>query len=127
MTTSEEFDALEARRNAVLDQMRSIRSMRRGTVNEQFLKVPQKGSPEPALRGPYYVFSRSEAGKTKSCRLSSPEELELARKDIAEYHRFVALCREFEQLTERFGELQRGESLWAKKKRRRSRSSRIRK
>ncbi len=123
MTKTEELDALEARRNAVLDQMRSIRSMRRGTVNKQFLKVPQKGSPVPALRGPYYVFSRSEGGKTKSCRLSSAEDLEQTRKDVAEYHRFGALCREFEQLTERYGELRRGDTLWPKKKRRRSRSS----
>ena len=43
---------LEAQRNAILAEMGSIRAMRRGTINEQFLKVPQKGRKEPARRGP---------------------------------------------------------------------------
>ena len=43
---------LEQRRQALLRQMGAIRSMRRGTINEQFLKVPHKGRPEPGLCGP---------------------------------------------------------------------------
>jgi hypothetical protein len=99
---------LEQRRERILEQLREIRSMHRGTVNQQYLKVPQKGRGEPALRGPYYVLSRAEGGKTVSRRLTSPQQVEQARADIAAHRRFVGLCREYEQLTERLGQVERG-------------------
>jgi hypothetical protein len=48
---------LENRREEIIKQMRQIRYMRRGTINEQYLKVPQKGA-EPELRGPHIMFYR---------------------------------------------------------------------
>lgn len=119
---------LEARRNAILEQMRSIRSMRRGSISQQFLKVRHRGVAEAVSRGPYYVFSRREKNKTSSQRLSSAAKIAQARQDIAAHQRFVALCREFETLTERLGELERESSgLEGEKKRRRWSSSKSRK
>jgi len=122
---------LEAKRDRILDEMRAIRSMRRGTLTEQYLRVPHKGKKEPALRGPYYVFSRKEKKKTVGYRLTTPEDLEAARRDVAAHKRFVKLCREFEELTERLGALDRqakdrDESV-GEKKRRSSPSSKTRK
>ena len=57
-------DEVESRRDAVLEEMRSIRTMTRGTINEQFLKVRHKGIKEAVPLGPYYVFSRYEPEKT---------------------------------------------------------------
>ncbi len=125
MQTAQE---LEARRDAILGEMRSIRSMRRGTINEQHFKVRLKGRKEMVLQGPYYVLSRREGEKTVSKRLRSPAELERARKDVAEYKRFMGLCQEFERLTARLGELERGaQDLEQEKKGFKSRSSKMQK
>ena len=119
---------LVARREAILEQMRAIRSMRRGTINEQYLKVSHQGAKTPVLRGPYYVLSRREGEKTVSQRLTSSAALEQAKSDVAAHKRFLVLCREFERLTERLGQLERqAPDLEREKKRRSSPSSKTRK
>ena len=103
----DEIKEIEMRRDAVLKQMRAIRSLRRGTIAEQYLKVMHKGKKEPVERGPYYVFARWNGHKTVSKRLTSVGALESARSDVAAHKEFMELCKEFEQLTERLGELER--------------------
>lgn len=116
---------LQSRRESILEEMRSIRSLRRGNISEQFLKVRHQGLREPVLRGPYYVFMRREGKKIISQRVPSGPELEQARRDIESHKRFVALCREFEVLTERLGEIERGlPALGQKKKQRKLPSNR---
>ena len=100
---------IEEKRGIILNEMRAIRSMKRGTINEQYFKMPSKGRNEPILRGPYYVISRREGGKTVSERLNSPEILKQAQDDVAAYKRFVDLCKEYEILTEKLGQLERGD------------------
>ena len=115
---------LEARRNAILEEMRSIRSMRRGTINEQYFRAPVKGTGKTKPQGPYYVVSRREGERTVSQRLR-PVELEQAKRDIAAHKRFLVLCREFEQVTTRLTEREREEPAEEpEKKRRRSPSNR---
>lgn len=67
---------LESRRNAILEEMRSIRFRRRGTVNGQYFKTLLKGRKGMVHQGPYYVLSRREGEKTVSKRLRSVAELE---------------------------------------------------
>ena len=117
---------LEARRNAVLEEMRSIRSMRRGTINEQYFKTRLKGKKGIVHQGPYYILSKREAEKTVSKRLRSVAELQQAQKDVAEYKRFLGLCQEFERLTAHLGALEKGEQgLEQEKKRFRLSSSKM--
>ena len=119
---------LEAQRNAILEEMRSIRSMRRGTINEQHFKIRLKGRKGIVFQGPYYVLSRREGEKTVSKRLRSPVEMEQARRDVAEHKRFMGLCQQFERLTARLGELERGQQdLEQEKKGFRSPSSKMEK
>ncbi len=114
---------LETRRDGILEEMRSIRSMRRGTINEQYFKTRLKGKKAMVHQGPYYVLSKREGKKTVSRRLRVAE-VEQAQRDVAEYKRFLGLCQEFERLTARLGELERSEpGLEQEKKRFRSPSS----
>jgi len=97
--------------------------MRRGTINEQYFKTRLKGRKGIVQQGPYYVLSKREGEKTISRRLRVAE-LEQAQRDVGEYKRFLGLCQEFERLTARLGELERGEEgLEREKKRFRSPSS----
>ena len=43
-----------------------------------------------------------------SRRLKTPEEVQGAREDVARHQRFVQLCKQLEELTQRLGELERG-------------------
>jgi hypothetical protein len=103
MNTTEE---IEARRNAILDEIRSIRSMKQGSVTEQYLKVKHKGKSEPVLRGPYFVFTKKRDKKTVGYRLKEENEIEQAKHDVSNHKRFMELCREYGRLTERLGELE---------------------
>jgi hypothetical protein len=118
---------LMRRQNEIIEEMRAIRSLRRGSVTEQFLQVRRKGQKEPSLCGPYWVFTRKEKGKTVSQRLSR-EEAEKIRKDVEGFHRFQELCRAYVDVTEELG-VQDAEvpSVEQKKKQRKSRSKRTRK
>ena len=115
------FQELEARRLVLLEEFRSFRSMRRGTINEQFFDVRLKGQSKTVRRGPYYVLSRREGDKTVSRRLTTPEALAQARKDTEAHKRFHALCREFEEVIEKLGALD--DSTGQEKKRSKSGSS----
>jgi len=111
---------IEEAREAILEEMRSIRSMKKGSVTEQFLKVKHKGKKEPVLRGPYFVFTRKEGKKTVGYRLRTAAEQEAVRADVDAHKRFVALCRQFEDLTEKLDELEHDESSIRQEKKRRS-------
>ena len=116
------IEEIDARREAIATEMRSIRSMRRGTINEQFLNVGrEKGKKRRVKLGPYYVLSRREGGRTISWRLSRGQELEQAQRDVEQHKKFVGLCREFEELTELLGDMERqGAQSGQEKKRRKS-------
>ncbi len=119
---------IERRRQTILKEMDGIRSMERASLKEQMLPIKHKGEQEPVLRGPYYVLARWVAGKTRSRRVGR-EELEQVKRDVANHKRFMGLCKEFEELTERLGQLERqaAASQEGIKKKPKSRSKRTRK
>ena len=102
----ETVQTLERQREQVLKAMAELRSMETGSLSSQMLKVPHKGKKTPALRGPYYVLSRWENGKSRSRRVKK-EELAQVQCDVVNYQRFMELCEQFVDLTRRLGALER--------------------
>jgi len=115
--------AIEAKRQGILVHMAQIRSMRPGSVSEQFVSKKSQGQKEATRLGPYYVWCRYTGERYVSQRLRSPEAVAQAYQDVANHKRFLALCKEFEELTEQLGELERRQaaSEEAEKKGRKSR------
>ena len=116
---------IEQRRTRILEEMADIRSMERATLSKQMLRVKHKGKKDPVLRGPYFVLARWENGKTRSRRVRG-EELQRLQQEVANHERFMTLCEDFMELTQRLGELEREDASEheALKKGLKSRSSR---
>jgi hypothetical protein len=74
---------LQASRIAILDEIRSLGPMRRSTINEQFFPVQRLGQKQKSLRRPHYVLSRREGHKIVSRRLTSREDLDRPRAEVA--------------------------------------------
>jgi len=128
MNTTDSLQAIDERRKELVAQLLEMRSLVRGALSEQYLKVPQKDREEPALRGPYYVLSRSVKGRTRSNRVKQ-KEAERVRQDVSNYKRFEAVCAELAALTEQLGDLEReaSASKEALKKGLKSRSNKVKK
>lgn len=91
---------LEQRRQEILGKMSAIRTMRRGSVSEQFLAVSHKGQAEPVRRGPYYLWQYWEHGVPKRQRLHGGPEVEAARKEVAAHKEFEHLCEQYVLIAE---------------------------
>lgn len=119
--------SVQSRRQEIAKELLAMRSMRRGNINEQYVKGKRAG--KTVTRGPYPVLCWREGKKVLSERLGTDEELEQARQDVANHKRFKDLCKEFEALTQRLGELERQDAPTeeAVKKGLKSRSSKVRK
>ena len=100
----DQFCNLDQVRQKILRDMGDIQKMRRGTVNEQFLKVQQKDG-SSVLRGPYFLYSRTEKGKSISQRIQPEEvvryqeETEHCRKFKNLANKYVLVCEELADLT----------------------------
>ncbi len=117
-----EIELIEIRREQLLEKIRKIRVMRKGSVTEQYFKTKKKGQKKPALNGPYWLYTHKEKGKTMGRRLSQTEA-ERFQAEVDAFHRFRMLCDEYAQLTERLGDLERESSPEFKEKKRRKQPS----
>jgi hypothetical protein len=115
-------DMMETRRREIVEEMAAITRMRRGTVNEQYFEVPQKDG-SVVLRGPYFLYSRTEKGKSFSQRVG-PEEVERYREDTGNCRRFKELSNRYVMVCEELAELNR--DTLKKKRPRQSRSGNTR-
>jgi hypothetical protein len=103
----ESKDMLEDRRQELLRELGQIRTLRKGSLSEQWFASVQNGKKTKRMRGPYFVWSRKERNKTVSERICGEEGVARARLDEAHYKRFRELCRDYEAVAQELGALER--------------------
>lgn len=91
------LDHLLQQREAVLQQMKAIDRLRRGSFSTQFFKARPTGDAGP--RGPYYVLQGFFHGKKFSERVP-PDQAAQVQRDVDNYRRFQSLAEEFVTLSD---------------------------
>lgn len=114
MNTPLTLGTIKRRRKEILAQMDQIRSLYRGTLNTLYKEQIKQGKPTGNQYGPYYVLSRNVHGKTKSRNVPA-RELDVVREGLEQHALFSKLCDEYEELTQRLGELERDEETAAER------------
>jgi len=102
--------ALEEERLDLLGQLGGIRTLRKGSLNEQWFPVIKGGKKTQELRGPYYIWTSKKNNKTVSERICGEQELNRARQDEENYKRFRDVCRQLESVGQELGHLERSQS-----------------
>lgn len=90
---------IERRQNALLDQMRTLRVMRRGTLSPQHYPQRRARKQGSGAAGPYYVWQGFQRGKHFSKRVSA-KEAEQVKREIETRRQFEELCEEYVRLGE---------------------------
>ena len=107
MTTSAHPENLEARRDALLQELVSIGDFRPGALVSQYRKCGKPtchcARPDSAGHGPYWLITRSTGGKKRS-RAVPKAALERVREQLEAYQRLRGLWRELLDISERLCE-----------------------
>ena len=97
-------DALEAKRQKLLEQIVHIGDMRQGSITEVYRPCGkpncQCANDPNAAHGPYYEWSRRENGRTV-CTMISPNQARRMQHAIANYRRLQALLQHWDQRSRR--------------------------
>lgn len=99
------FSQLEERRDLILQQMKAIDRLRRGSLSRQFFKKP--GSASQAQQGPYYVLQSYIQGQKFSERIPADQAPQIEPL-VANYKRFEKLAQEFVSVTDQLTRLSQG-------------------
>lgn len=93
---------LEERRDQILQQMKAIDRLRRGSLSRQFFKKRRFHS--QARQGPYYVLQGYVQGRKFSERVPADQARQLEAL-VANYKRFQQLAEEFVTVTDQMTRL----------------------
>jgi hypothetical protein len=100
----ESIETLEARREKLYQQLQAVGDFRRGIISVNYRKC---GKPNCACarsdhpgHGPQYLWNATLEGKHRAQNLHLGPELEKVGKEVENYRRFVALCRELVEVNE---------------------------
>ncbi len=95
---------LEYQRQQLLRQLSALRELRRGSLTEQFLMVKRTDGSR-VKRGPYPLFTRKEAKKTVSVRLSDPALVPVYRQQIQTMREFETVINQLVRVGEQLSDL----------------------
>jgi len=93
---------LEERREQILQQIKAIDRLRRGSLSRQFFKKNRSHSKAP--QGPYYVLQGYVQGQKFSQRVPAQQAAQL-QPLVANYKRFQELAEEFVRVTDQITRL----------------------
>jgi hypothetical protein len=109
------LESLVRQWNDVLAQIAALGPMRPGSVCSQKVKYRAQDGTEKS-NGPYPILTFKEKGnKTRTIRLQSSEEAEIAEKQIASFREFRELTRELIGIGREMADLEMSEKSDAKK------------
>lgn len=97
------IQALRAQRDAVVDRMRQIDHLRRGSLSRQFFKTRRGG--KTVQSGPYFVLQCFFNGQKCSQRIASSQAQEV-EKHVENFRSFNALAQEFVTLSDQITQLE---------------------
>ena len=89
--------ALRAQRDAVLERMKPIDHLRRGSLSRQFLKTRRDG--KTVASGPYFVLQCFFKGKKCSERIPAPQAQHV-EQHVENHRLFHGLAEEFVTLSD---------------------------
>lgn len=115
------LNELKQQRDEVLKELAGLDEMRRGSVVEQFVESTRQDG-TTVRRGPYFLYSYKEQGKTVSQRLKDAGEADLYRRQIQSFRRFQELTSQLRKLGEQISDLAVGQQEVKKTSKRKSRS-----
>lgn len=94
---SKNLNQLHLQRDQILDQIRALDQMRRGSLSRQFFSSPK--SDPSSKQGPYFVLQAYFQGKKVSQRISSAQAAEV-QTQVDNYKLFQELADQFVTVTE---------------------------
>ena len=95
--------SLRSQRDAVLERMKLIDHLRRGSLSRQFFKSRRAGKVVEA--GPYFVLQCSFKGKKCSERIGTTDA-EQVQQHVENFRRFNGLAEEFITLSDQITQLE---------------------
>lgn len=100
---NDNLDQLLSQRETILQQMRQIDRLRRGTLSQQFFQKTQDG--KKVKSGPYFVLQCFYKGEKCSERIPA-DDATVVQQQVDNYRLFQKLADDFVNLTEQLTQLE---------------------
>lgn len=97
------IETLRSQRDAILEQMKQVDHLRRGSLSRQFFKARRDG--KVVQSGPYFVLQCFFKGKKRSQRIAATQA-ERVERHVENFRLFNGLAEEFVTLSDRITQLE---------------------